>query len=40
MTAAQIYFFVAPVVLLLVVASATYWWLHRPYPEDSKHKPQ
>ena len=38
MTGAEIYAIAAPLVLLLVAAIATYWWLHRPYPEDTKPK--
>ena len=38
MTELQIYLIVAPLVLLLVAAIGTYWWLHRPYPDDSKHR--
>jgi hypothetical protein len=40
MTEAQIYAVVAPLVLLLVAAVGAYWFLHRPYPEEKKHKPQ
>jgi hypothetical protein len=38
MTEVQIYAVVAPLVLLLVAAIGTYWWLHRPYPENSSPK--
>jgi hypothetical protein len=38
MTEIQIYAVVAPLVLLLVAAAGTYWWVHRPEPEDSGHK--
>ena len=38
MTEVQIYLLVAPIVLLLISVLAAYWWLHRPYPEDGRHK--
>jgi hypothetical protein len=38
MSEAQIYAVAAPLVLLLVAAVGTYWWLHRPYPEDNRSK--
>ena len=38
MTEVQIYLLVAPMVVLVVAAGVTYWWLHRPYPEDSRRK--
>ena len=38
MTGLQLYLIVAPLGLLLFAAVVTYWWVHRPYPEDSRHK--
>lgn len=38
MTPLEIYLVVAPLVLLLIAGGATYWWLHRPYPEDNRRK--
>ena len=38
MTPLEIYVVVAPLVLLLLAGAVTYWWLHRPYPEESRRK--
>ena len=39
MTGLEVYLLVAPLVLLFIGGVVTYWWLHRPYPEDSRRKP-